>query len=412
MIWLWMACIGRFPCLVIPPPVDTGTPYHPDSGDCDAQSWFEDLDGDGWGDQEHVACAPEDGWVDQGGDCDDADPTVHPGQIEWPCDGVDNDCAASTPEATEPSSVLEGQVTAASLSGDYALSDGEVLVLCGGETWTASLTLDAGSATLLGHGSTLMGPGTLITVTQGDLTLSDVSLYGAETGLYAVDSAVVLRDVTVRDHTDGGVVIEGGSLDAQDLVLWGNQGTVGAGLSTLNADMALSRVRALLNVATVAGGGVSLRGGTATGPLCQGCAFVDNEVTGVGLDPGSGGGLELVGVGGTLEQCEWSGNTADHGGGVYVYGATVRLEGGSLEGGAADQGAGLYLDGAAVTLDGVNLVGNTATSQGGSVFLTNSTLSASDTEWRDNAPDDVYSNGPWTADGATTVDCGVTSLCE
>lgn len=43
--------------------------------------------------------ADADGWTIEQGDCDDADPSRHPGALEW-SDGVDNDCDGVTDEAT------------------------------------------------------------------------------------------------------------------------------------------------------------------------------------------------------------------------------------------------------------------------------------------------------------------------
>ncbi len=69
--------------------------------DCDGSiddetplDWYQDRDGDGYGDDLTVASscdAPGSGWVTTGGDCDDVDPAVHPGAIE-DCDGDDDDC--------------------------------------------------------------------------------------------------------------------------------------------------------------------------------------------------------------------------------------------------------------------------------------------------------------------------------
>ena len=55
--------------------------------------WFVDADGDGAGDPEvsSVDCAPPEGYVEEGTDCDDADFDVHPGATEA-CNGHDDDC--------------------------------------------------------------------------------------------------------------------------------------------------------------------------------------------------------------------------------------------------------------------------------------------------------------------------------
>ena len=59
----------------------------------DAGDWFEDDDGDGYGDDgDSVSdCAQPEGYAADGGDCDDGDASVNPGAAEV-CDGEDNDC--------------------------------------------------------------------------------------------------------------------------------------------------------------------------------------------------------------------------------------------------------------------------------------------------------------------------------
>jgi hypothetical protein len=68
--------------------------------DCDGEvdedvstTWYPDLDGDGWGDEEEaiVGCEQTSGTVTEPGDCDDQDAESYPGAPER-CDGQDNDC--------------------------------------------------------------------------------------------------------------------------------------------------------------------------------------------------------------------------------------------------------------------------------------------------------------------------------
>ena len=56
-------------------------------------TFYEDLDGDGWGGDTYIieACVNPGGLVVLGADCDDEAPAIHPGAIEV-CDGIDNDC--------------------------------------------------------------------------------------------------------------------------------------------------------------------------------------------------------------------------------------------------------------------------------------------------------------------------------
>jgi hypothetical protein len=57
-------------------------------------TWYPDADGDGAGDESApiASCAPPDGYVDVGGDCNDADPAINPDALEDCLDGIDNDC--------------------------------------------------------------------------------------------------------------------------------------------------------------------------------------------------------------------------------------------------------------------------------------------------------------------------------
>ncbi len=66
----------------------------------DSFRYYTDADGDGYGDEatRRETCVEEAGVVDQGGDCDDVHPAVHPGATEM-CNGTDDDCDGDTDEA-------------------------------------------------------------------------------------------------------------------------------------------------------------------------------------------------------------------------------------------------------------------------------------------------------------------------
>ena len=72
-----------------------------ESDAADAQTWYADSDGDGHGDatSTQTACDAPTGYVDLSDDCDDGEPSAHPGATEV-CDTVDNDCDGDTDEDT------------------------------------------------------------------------------------------------------------------------------------------------------------------------------------------------------------------------------------------------------------------------------------------------------------------------
>ena len=56
------------------------------------ESFYADSDGDGYGDGVALeACEAPPGHVDNADDCDDSNPDIYPGAVEW-CNGLDDDC--------------------------------------------------------------------------------------------------------------------------------------------------------------------------------------------------------------------------------------------------------------------------------------------------------------------------------
>jgi hypothetical protein len=80
---------------------DQPTGYVADDSDCDdtdvsaggASTWYNDADGDGYGDvtSSQSACTQPSGAVSNSDDCNDGDYDVNPGALEQ-CGGMDNDC--------------------------------------------------------------------------------------------------------------------------------------------------------------------------------------------------------------------------------------------------------------------------------------------------------------------------------
>jgi hypothetical protein len=65
----------------------------------DGESWWPDVDNDGYGDEEREtrACTQPEGYEAVGGDCDDGDPTINPAKLEE-CNGIDDDCDGEVDE--------------------------------------------------------------------------------------------------------------------------------------------------------------------------------------------------------------------------------------------------------------------------------------------------------------------------
>ncbi len=70
-----------------------------DDGASGEATWYEDGDGDGFGDDDSalLSCTQPDGFVAEGGDCADADAEIYPGASEQ-CDELDNDCDGEVDE--------------------------------------------------------------------------------------------------------------------------------------------------------------------------------------------------------------------------------------------------------------------------------------------------------------------------
>ena len=107
-----------------------------DDSAIDADEYYSDADGDGFGDAstEVSACDAPEAHVRDATDCDDADPSVHPDAEEF-CDGLDNDCDGSTDEA----SAFDASVWYTDGDGD-GFGDGTPTIAC--DAPAGSVTVD------------------------------------------------------------------------------------------------------------------------------------------------------------------------------------------------------------------------------------------------------------------------------
>ncbi len=327
----------------------------PDFEDVDAELWYLDADGDGWGDEATAAAASCGGEHTASivGDCDDGDDTVHPGALERCGDGVDNDCdgqgcvlptQGSVADAhllltsTDPADGSGQSLGAADLDGDGAA---EVLL---GRPWSNAAGFGAGAITLaqisdLAHGAVdtealgiltreadEAGLGTSAVLLDGAVDGGPLLLVGG-TGLVvglvepservATSQSLTEADVSTFSATDATPVFlshlgdpagDGGSV----AVALQPGADDGAGVAYLLS----SEWLATTTETSLAAAPVSVRGTTSLGALGSGpCGAAAADLDGDGLDE------VVLGAPGA------SSDTEDHGAIVVLPGTSLATDG-------------------------------------------------------------------------------------
>jgi hypothetical protein len=105
--------------------------------------WWEDLDGDGYGNPLtpfETPCPVGTGYALNGLDCDDSDPAIHPEAEDVPCDGIDSDCDGTGDLATAYTDGVEYDTIQLAVE---ACPDGDTVYVCPG-THVQRVVVDEG----------------------------------------------------------------------------------------------------------------------------------------------------------------------------------------------------------------------------------------------------------------------------
>ena len=304
-----------------------------ESGALDAQVFYLDGDGDGYGDATSTtaACQQPTGYVEDTTDCDDSDAGIHPEAEEIPCNNILESCTGQDGDRIVPDQypVLQDAISAA--------TPGETICVYEGDY--DGVLIDR-SLTLIG----MQGAGR--TEIDGD--------DGPAVHIQAVSGVTLIG----LSFTDG-------------------QATEGGGLFIEYSDQILVEDCVFSENLAERGGAVAVR--ASEDVVIRGGVFTRNTAV-------EGGGVAILDSGDvTLDQCTFVGNSADTAGGAVrvADSRSVSILDSTLQNGVGAQGGGLWSQASQLTLSGVEVSENLA-DHGGGLYLRYSTLSTEACELHDN----------------------------
>ncbi len=350
----------------------------------DADTWYADSDGDGYGDAAvtTLACSAPTGYLADDTDCNDSVRAVNPGADEL-CNGVDDDCDGTTDE----DDAIDASTWYADSDSDGFGDPSTTYVACevpSGYLGDSTDCDDTDSAVNPDASEICNGVDDdcdATTSEDGLATLDGRHNFATIQG--AIDAARPTSSVLVCDGTYAENLVIDDDLDLSSLN--------GSAYTTIDGGAAGSCVSVELGEVSIAG--FTVTGGTGT------------------IDPAdptylSGGGLYIESLDPvTLSDLVVSDNEADFGAGLYAHeGTTVNISSSTFELNDADvYGGGLFLSLATTTLvdvfiednegawaggicvdrgtldlDGVSIDDNLASEYGGGVFVYIADVTATD----------------------------------
>lgn len=359
----------------------TGHICHPIIPELDLPSWFPDADGDGYGDEDAAVhqCDRPAGYLEDGTDCDDADPEIHPGAEEL-CNGIDDDCTGSAASEVDDDgdglSECEGDCAdhaSAAYPGAPEICDG-LDDDCDGVLPSEELDLDEdGAIACLDCDDTTLirAPGNIEVCGDGIDNDCDGA---ADNDCQECDLVVPFHFATIQEAIDSagtdeivcvgqGTWVEQINFNGAEITLLGPYGaekTILSGASRSgrvvtfdSGEDAMTTMQGFtVRDGNFEGGGIEIRGAS---PTLVDLIVTDNRAT------GSGGGIRVTDGSPSMTRLIVSGNDGDeHGGGISLTGSTVSLESVILEDNSAVLGGGLYIDGSDVAIANSRISGNDA----------------------------------------------------
>jgi len=355
-------------------------------------TWYPDADGDGYGVTDGVVEGmPEtEGYVDRGGDCDDANSAIHPGAAEL-CNGVDEDCDGDVGEEDDDDRDGFAECEGDCDDGNSQIGVGAV-EFCDGLDDDCDGVLAADEADLDGDGEPLCAgdcDDSRRTLAHRNLEVCD----GLDNNCSGeTDEDCQGCDVAVpNDH---------------DTVQWGIDSamagdTVCVGPGTWYEHVTFNG--ATITLLGVEGPGATILDGEGSEvPVVRfdSAETADTEMRGFTVQNGGDGGIAISDASPTLTELwvEW--NAGDLGGGVTVEGGGATMTQVLIYGNTSSAGGGLYVSESELVLDRVVIQGNLADDAGGGIYASDSAIEALDLE--------LTSNHSYTAGGAyldgSTVD--------
>lgn len=357
-------------------------------------TWYQDLDGDGFGGPESPqrGCpgrAPEVGLVEQGGDCDDDAPGVNPGVPVDSCDLVDEDCDLEIDEDAPPASVdgIPYDDVAAAFAALESDAAAQVVEICAPGDPAAVSGIAVGGTraiTLRGSGGTVVSAveavddGPLVRLSaEASLVVEWLAISGSATGpaLHVAEQAELqVFDSELTSNPGGAILVEGaepvaGSDPARLTVArsWfetnGSPGVPGGAIAATGwFDVSLAGLTLRDNVGSE-GGALHVASSAEVPPRFEWRDLVVEDNTGA-----TGGGAFLEQVSVSMLDSTIRNNRAVDAAGAMVRRSVLTGLGGLevVDNVASDKAGGLLVEGSAVST--LRVAGN-ASSEGGGLLV-------------------------------------------